>query len=124
MLGHDCNHSPIGVAMNILNLLDLAPALDELKPKAQRVLRGDGANLILFSFAPGQVLAEHMAAHPITIQCIDGVLDFVCENETVRLHPGVIIHLDSRIEHRVDCPDEAPGKNVLLLTMLTGEKHS
>ena len=33
-------------------------------------------------------------------------------------------HLREKVTHRVDCPADAPEKNVLLLTMLTGERHA
>jgi hypothetical protein len=39
------------------------------------------------------------------------------------MRPGVIIHCAERVTHRVDCPDTAPESSVLLLTMLTGERH-
>lgn len=90
----------------------------------KRLLTGDGANLITFSFAPGQSWPDHQAAHPITVQCLAGTLDFTVGKRTVRLAPGVVLHLRERVEHRVDCPADAPDpSNVLLLTMLTGERH-
>lgn len=112
-------------AMTVLPLLDAAPEpnLDRPRPSAQRLLQGDGANVIAFTFTPGQELPDHQAAHPITVQCVEGVLDFTCGEETVRLAPGVVVHLRERNIHRVDCPADAPDRNVLLLTMLTGERH-
>ena len=90
----------------------------------KRLLTGDGANLITFSFAPGQSWPDHQAAHPITVQCLAGTLDFTVGKRTVRLDPGVVVHLKERVLHRVDCPaDAADPANVLLLTMLTGERH-
>ncbi|AJE33514.1 hypothetical protein B842_08325 [Corynebacterium humireducens NBRC 106098 = DSM 45392] len=112
-------------AMTVLALADAAPTPDPSRPRpaVQRLLQGDGANLIAFTFAPGQELPDHRSAHPITVQCLEGVLDFTCGGETVRLAPGVVVHLRAQITHRVDCPADAPERNVLLLSMLTGERH-
>ena len=111
--------------MSVFELLDAAPSPDPSRPRpaVQRLLQGDGANLIAFTFAPGQDLPDHRSAHPITVQCVAGELDFMCGDETVRLAPGVVVHLREQVTHRVDCPAEAPERNVLLLTMLTGERH-
>ncbi|HHU39358.1 MAG TPA: cupin domain-containing protein [Propionibacterium sp.] len=110
--------------MTVLDLLDAAPAAREgTRPGVQRLLQGDGANVIAFTFTPGQSLPDHKAAHPITVQCLSGVLDFTCGDETVRLAPGVVAHLRDHVVHRVDCPPDADPTNVLLLTMLTGERH-
>lgn len=112
-------------AMTVLPLLDAAPAPDPSRPRpaVQRLLQGDGANLITFTFAPGQDLPDHKAAHPITVQCVEGVLDFSSGGETVRLGPGVVVHLPEHTIHRVECPADAPERSILLLSMLTGERH-
>ncbi len=109
--------------MTVLPLTELSPTPDPRRPRpaVARLLQGDGANLITFTFAPGQNLPDHRAAHPITVQCVSGTLDFGCGGETARLAPGTVIHLREHVVHRVDCPADAPDEaNVLLLTMLTG----
>ncbi len=112
--------------MTTIDIIRAAPDPKELgdKPAVQRVLQGDGANLILFTFAPGQSLKEHKAAHPITVQCVAGQLDFGCEGKIVELTPGTVLHLPAYVVHRIDCPETAAESNILLLTMLTGEKLS
>lgn len=112
--------------MTTIDLLRGAPPVRELgdKPAVQRVLQGDGANIILFTFTPGQLLKDHKAAHPITVQCIQGTLNFGCDDKTVELNPGTVLHLPAYVVHRVDCPEDAAAENILLLTMLTGEKVS
>ncbi|MBV7362993.1 cupin domain-containing protein [Actinomycetaceae bacterium TAE3-ERU4] len=113
-------------SMSTLNALDLVPELDTSRdvPAVKRVFQGNGANLILFNFAPGQRLRDHKAIHPIMVQCLRGLLTFTYGEETVELRPGTILHLDPMLVHRVDCPDEASGEgNVLQLVMLTGKKN-
>jgi len=57
------------------------------------------------------------------VQCAQGRLLFTCGDDVVEMGPGVVLHLTSHLTHRVDCPSDAPEKNVLILTMLTGERH-
>ncbi|MDN6382860.1 MULTISPECIES: cupin domain-containing protein [Corynebacterium] len=112
--------------MTVLPLPELAPAPAPARPRpmVKRLLQGGGANLITFTFAPGQDLPDHKAAHPILVQCVSGTLDFGCGEETVRMNPGTVIHLREYVVHRVNCPGDAPDEaNILLLTMLTGERH-
>ena len=111
-------------AMNTINLLDSAPDTDPQRPRpgVQRVLSADGANLILFSFAPGQSLPDHKAAHPITVQTLRGQLNFTYGEETVALTPGTIVHLPAYEVHKVEAAAADSGSSIpaiLLLTMLT-----
>lgn len=116
----------IGKQMTVINLLADAPAAnpDRPRPGVSRLLQGDGANLIAFNFLPGQDLPDHKAAHPITVQALSGELYFECEGKRVILEPGVVVHLQAYVPHAVSCPPTASGPAVMLLTMLTGEKHS
>ena len=109
-----------------VNVLEQAPVADPNRssPVAQRLVQADGANVIVFSFAPAQSMPEHQAAHPIIVQCLSGYLDFTAEGETVSMVPGVVIHLAARVPHDVVCPVNASENSVLMLTMLTGETVS
>lgn len=113
-------------SMTVMPVTEQAPAPNPQRPRpaVKRLLQGDGANLIAFTFAPGQNLPDHTAAHPIIVQCVSGTLDFSSGGDTARLRPGTVIHLREDVMHRVDCPaDAAEDASVLLLTMLTGERH-
>lgn len=118
------SHSGEDSVMSALNLLDIAPDTDPHRPRpgVQRVLSADGANLILFSFAPGQSLPDHKAAHPITVQALRGKLNFTYGDETITLTPGSIVHLPAYEVHKVEATPEGGDPStpaVLLLTMLT-----
>lgn len=104
-------------------LSDAPPANpDSERPAVARLFRGDRANLIAFTFLPGQRLVEHKAAHPITVQALSGVVEFGCGQEVVRLVPGTVVHLPAYVVHWVRCPDDAaPEGNIMLLTMLTAD---
>lgn len=111
--------------MTVFNILHEAPAAqpEKKRPSVKRLLQGNGANLIAFTFSPGQSLPDHRSAHPITVTAFSGQLTFSYGDETHMLNPGVTVHLDAHITHRVDCPEDSTDNAVMLLTMLTGEKH-
>ena len=93
-------------------------------PAISRKLEGDGANLIFLTFTPGQVLHSHTTAHPITVQTLKGSLLLGTKDGEIALEPGTVVHLRAMVVHEVSAPVDAAEENVLLLTMLTGERHS
>lgn len=110
--------------IHVLNAADAPAPRTGTPPAITRKLEGDGANLILMTFTPGQVLRAHTAAHPITLQTLQGTLNVVTDDGEVNLVPGTVMHLRAMIVHEVSAPPDAEDRNVLLLTMLTGERHS
>ena len=101
--------------MTVIDSVASAPHTDPSRPRpgVRRQLQGDGANVILMNFAPGQCLDDHKAAHPILVQCTQGRLLFTCGDDVVEMGPGIVLHLTSHLTHRVDCPADAPGKTYL-----------
>jgi quercetin dioxygenase-like cupin family protein len=95
---------------SITELVELAPE----STVSRTVLKGEGARLVLFSFAAGQELSEHTAAVPVILQTMDGSLQVTASGETVTLAPGDVIHLPSRLPHSVLATE--PSR--MLLTML------
>ena len=93
-------------------------------PAMTRKLEGDGANFIFLTYTPGQVLRSHTAAHPITVQTLTGALVLTTDDGNIELQPGTVVHLRAMVVHEVSAPETAAQTNVLLLTMLTGERHS
>lgn len=110
--------------IHVLNAADAPAPRTGTPPAITRKLEGDGANLILMTFTPGQVLRAHSTAHPITLQTLQGTLNVVTDDGEVNLVPGTVMHLRAMIVHEVSAPPDAEDRNVLLLTMLTGERHS
>ena len=107
-----------GAALTTLNLFAEAPEPHPTRPRpaVKRVLSADGANLILFSFLTGQDLPDHKAAHPITVQVLQGSVTFKCGEHGHVLTPGRIVHLPAYVPHAVTCSEEPA---LMLLTMLT-----
>lgn len=93
-------------------------------PAISRKLEGDGVNLVFLTFTPGQVLRSHTTAHPITVQALTGSLVLTTDQGDIALEPGTVVHLRAMVVHEVFAPEQADDTNVLLLSMLTGERHS
>jgi quercetin dioxygenase-like cupin family protein len=109
---------------NIFSVADAPTPRTGTPPAISRKLEGDGANLIFLTFTPGQVLRSHTTAHPITVQTLKGTLHLTTDEGELVLEPGTVVHLRAMVVHEVSAPDDAAEENVLLLTMLTGERHS
>lgn len=93
-------------------------------PAITRKFEGDGVNLVFMTFTAGQVLRSHTAAHPITLQALQGSLTVTTDDGDTALAPGTVMHLRKMVVHEVSAPADADELNVLLLSMLTGERHS
>ncbi|WP_080794227.1 hypothetical protein [Corynebacterium pacaense] len=108
--------------ISLVDILAATPAPGGTGPAAQSPLRVDGANLIVFTFRPGQSLRDHHAAHPIVVSAISGTQSFSSGGETVTLGRGTVVHLDRGVTHRVDLPATAGHDAVMLLILLTAER--
>lgn len=69
------------------------------KPAIKRINKSDTETIVRLSFKAGQVMAEHMAVHPIVVLGQSGHIDFTVEGTTVRLEPGTAIRVDARVPH-------------------------
>lgn len=111
-------------AVTVFHATDAPEPRTGTPPAIARKLEGDGANLIFMTFTPGQVLRAHTTAHPITLQTLQGTLKVITDDGEVDLVPGTVMHLRAMVVHEVSAPEDATDRNVLLLTMLTGERHA
>ena len=92
---------------------------DELQPpesgKQTIVLADDdNAKVVLFAFAAGGDLAEHVAPLPAIIQIIKGEASLTVGNETVAGKPGTWIQMAAKTPHST----KAQTPVVMLLTLL------
>jgi len=63
---------------------------------SKTVMRAEGVNIVLFSFAAGEELSEHTAAMPVIVEALEGQLEITAEGRTVTLNPGGIVHFTTR----------------------------
>lgn len=92
---------------------------DELQPpesgKQSIVLTDDAhAKVVLFAFAVGDGLSEHVAPLPAIIQIIKGKASLTVGEEAVAGKPGTWVHMASRTPHSV----KAQTPLIMLLTLL------
>jgi quercetin dioxygenase-like cupin family protein len=93
--------------------------IDELTPPEsgkQTVVILDDARtkVVLFLFAAGSGLTEHVAPLPAIIQILKGEATVTVENESVAGAPGTWIHMAARTPHSI----KAESAVVMLLTLL------
>ncbi len=92
---------------------------DELQPPEsgkQSVVLLDDANtkVVLFAFAAGGRLTEHVAPFPAVIQIINGESALTVGNESVAGKPGTWIQMTAKTPHSI----KALTPVVMLLTLL------
>lgn len=92
---------------------------DELQPPEsgkQSVVLADNADtkVVLFGFAAGNGLAEHVAPVPVVIQIIKGEADLIVGDQEVKGKPGTWIQMAARTPHSI----KANTPLVMLLTLL------
>jgi len=72
--------------------------------------------VVLFGFAGGQELSQHMASVPAMIQIIQGDVRFTFDGDERELSAGSWAYMEANTPHAVYARSDA----VMLLTMLTG----
>jgi quercetin dioxygenase-like cupin family protein len=70
--------------------------------------------VLLFAFAAGSGLAEHVAPLPAIIQILEGAGAIIVGDETIVAEPGTWIRIDPSLRHSV----QAESPMLLLLTLL------
>ena len=94
---------------------DMVPMINvqEEATVSRTVMKAEGARMVLFSFDTGEMLTEHTAAMPVTIQTLEGTLRITADGQTVDLKPGGLVHLTTRLPHAVEALE--PSKMALLM---------
>jgi quercetin dioxygenase-like cupin family protein len=92
---------------------------DELQPPEtgkQRIVLADddNAKVVLFAFAAGDGLKEHVAPLPAIIHIIKGESELTVGEETVAGRPGTWIQMAAKTPHSI----KARTPFVMLLTLL------
>jgi len=92
---------------------------DELKPLEsgkQSIVLLDDANtkVVMFAFAAGSGLTEHVAPFQAIFQIIKGAAELTVVEESVAGKPGTWIQMDARTPHSI----KAESPVLMLLTLL------
>jgi quercetin dioxygenase-like cupin family protein len=92
---------------------------DELQPRESGkqsiiVLDDTKTKVVLFAFAAGSGLSEHVAPLPAIIQIIKGEAALTVGDQAVAGKPGTWIHMAAKTPHSI----EAESPVLMLLTLL------
>lgn len=71
------------------------------------LVKGTGLRVVLVALHAGAAIKEHSAEGPITVQVLQGRLDFAAGGETHALAAGDLLTLGAGIPHAVHAPEEA-----------------
>lgn len=83
---------------------DLIQAAGDAPPDgivSRTIFDGDRVRAVVFSFAAGQELSEHTAAHPAIIEIVRGEAQLVIGAEALEGRPGVWVRMEARLPHSV-----------------------
>ncbi len=71
------------------------------------LVKGDGINVALMMLKKGAKLQEHHTRAPLTVQVIDGRVNFIANGKTQAVTAGTIVALDRAIEHSIEALEES-----------------
>ena len=83
------------------------PAWADNDRHGSSLVKGDGINVALMLLKAGAKLQEHHTRAPITLQVIDGRINFVANGKTQAVTSGMLVALDRAIEHSVEALEES-----------------
>ncbi len=64
-------------------------------------LRSERVNAILFSFAAGQELSEHTAAHPAILHFLSGEAQLTLGDQAMMVQAGAWAHMPANLPHSI-----------------------
>jgi quercetin dioxygenase-like cupin family protein len=71
------------------------------------LIKGDGINVALMMLKKGAKLQQHHTRAPITVQVIEGRINFVAKGKTQLVTAGSMVALERAIEHSVEAVEES-----------------
>jgi quercetin dioxygenase-like cupin family protein len=96
-------------------VIDVRPLRDELaNTKSHTLFKGERVEVIRMVLPAGKELPEHKARGEITVQCLEGKIEFTAKGKSNELTAGKLICLSTGEPHSLRCLEEAS----LLLTIL------
>jgi quercetin dioxygenase-like cupin family protein len=80
---------------------------------AHTISKQSGSRVVLIALKAGGRMNEHHADAPITVQGLQGTVNFTVGDQTIRLTPGVLVTAAAGMLHSVEAIEES----AFLLTM-------
>lgn len=95
----------------IVSVLPLGDRLSQATSTA--ILKAGQLEVIRVILLAGKSMPEHQISGEATVQCLEGVVEFVIEGTTQQLRAGDFVHLAPRVLHALTAVESAS----LLVTM-------
>jgi quercetin dioxygenase-like cupin family protein len=101
------------------DLIDVTPLGTKLpEQKTHTLLKTDNLEVLRLVLPAGKTIAEHKAPGEITVQCIEGEVQFTSMGQTQTLRPGQMLYLSAAEPHAL----EATKDSSMLVTILLSGK--
>ncbi|MCA9067341.1 MAG: cupin domain-containing protein [Planctomycetaceae bacterium] len=89
-------------------VIDIRPLGDELLDRSTTTLiKTDKLEVIRLVLAAGKVIPPHRVSGPITVQCLEGHVEFEALGQTQPLEPGQMLFLPGGEEHAVTAKENS-----------------
>ncbi|HET9100566.1 MAG TPA: cupin domain-containing protein [Acidobacteriaceae bacterium] len=101
-----------------MDRIDISEELKKIHARETNVssttlLKTDTLRIVLMALRAGAALHEHHADGRLSVQVLEGEIDFSAENSKSQLGPGMLLSLGARVPHQVIARSDA----ALLLTI-------
>src|SRR5271154_1723580 len=87
--------------------LKTEPAWTDNDRHGSSLVKGDGVNVALMMLKKGAKLQQHHTRAPITVQVIEGKINFIASGKTQLATAGMVVALDRAIDHSVEALEES-----------------
>jgi quercetin dioxygenase-like cupin family protein len=95
---------------------DVKPLGEEIaSTKTHSLVKTDSLELIRLVLPAGKDIAEHRAPGEITVQCLEGLVEFSIGEKTHRLAAGEMLYLDAKTPHALHAVEDSSVLVTLLL---------
>ncbi len=97
-----------------LDIRPYGPALAEAK--TCKLIKTEQFELIRLVLPAGKVIPEHNTPGQITVQCLEGCIEFTSAGKAETLGPGQLLYLEAGEPHSLKCLEAAS----VLVTKMSG----
>lgn len=99
----------------IPNLQELVADIAPESIVSRTIYKDDHLRVILFGFAPGEMLSEHTSSYPAVLHFLQGKAAVTLGEEEIPAQAGTWVHMPAHLPHSI----EAHNTVKMLLLMLT-----
>ena len=91
----------------VIDIVPLGDALDGSKISANRLVKTTALEVVRIVVPAGKDIASHTAPGEVTVQCLEGAIDFTADGHTRRLTAGRLLYLRVGAVHALHGVEDA-----------------